>query len=88
MLDLLAQGGEQIFTMTPTERLSSMNPLELAQIRDRLAVQRPLHWSEALRLVEALEAAWSELQKKQRPLAPKTKEPTGLAAGSSLPDPF
>ena len=53
-----------MFTMSTLDRLSLLGPTELASIRDRLAVQRPLHCSEALRLVEALEAAWAELQTK------------------------
>ncbi len=53
-----------MFTMSSLDRLQSLGPTEVAAIRDRLAVQRPLHWSEALRLVEALEAAWAELQAK------------------------
>lgn len=46
----------------PSENAESVSPLtadELARLRARLAVRRPLHWDEAMRLIDALEAAWA-----------------------------
>lgn len=54
--------------LAPSEPAVStvMSPTEVARLRTRLAVQRPLHWEEALRLIATLQAAWAERERATR----------------------
>lgn len=48
-----------------------ITPEHLAEIRARMSVQRPLHWSEALRLVSDLEWAHAVIAKLEALVPPK-----------------
>lgn len=47
--------------MTPPLTALPIVPENLAHLRARMSIERPLHWNEARRLLAALEAAWVEL---------------------------
>ena len=48
-------------SMTPPLTSLPIVPENLELLRARLAIERPLHWNEARRLLSALEAAWKAL---------------------------
>lgn len=59
--------------MTPPR--PPLTPAELAEIKRRLSVDRPLHWDAARALVDALEAAWEALAQRSATAEPEAEVP-------------
>lgn len=58
----------------PTSRPRALSELEVA--RRAVLVRRPLHWQVAEKLIAALEAAWSELDRRAANEASKPDDAT------------